>query len=81
MATYKIEWLNNNIEIVDPVVIPNPDGIILQVTKGTITCPVLLTIPNSEFGMMLEDVAVQDFNYDYDQLMERVLTALERYEV
>ena len=81
MATYKIEWLNNNIEIVDPVVTANPDGIILQVTKGTITCRVLLTTLNAEFGMMLEDVAVEDFNYDYGQLMDRVLTALQRYEI
>jgi hypothetical protein len=80
MATYKFEQFN--IEIVDPTVWADEDTIQLQVSKNTISVNIVLTTDNAKFGVLLEDISVQNLNYEgYVNLITRVLNKLRDFEV
>ena len=80
-GTFIFDWLNDGLEITNPTLTINPDGIIIYPTKMSINVPIVLTITGAKFGILLEDVTVQDFNYDAAQLTERVLTRLNDYKI
>ncbi len=80
MATYKFEQFN--VEIVDPTVWADEDTIQLQVSKNTISVNIVLTTDNAKFGVLLEDISVQNLNYEgYVNLIARVLNKLRDFEV
>jgi DNA mismatch repair ATPase MutS len=80
MATYKFEQFN--VEIVDPTVWADEDTIQLQVSKNTISVNIVLTTDNAKFGVLLEDISVQNLNYEgYVNLITRVLNKLRDFEV
>ena len=64
MATYKFSWLNNGFEIVNPELQCNSDGIVIFVSKNEITVPITLRTDTAEFGIDLDAVQVDDFNYN-----------------
>ena len=80
MATYKFEQFN--VEIVDPTVWADEDTIQLQVSKNTISVNIVLTTDNAKFGVLLEDISVQNLNYEgYVNLIARILNKLRDFEV
>ena len=78
---YKFDWLNNGLEITDPTLEIEADGIVIFPTKGYINAPILLITDTANFGVFLEDIKVNDFNYDSKQLLERVMTRLNDFKV
>ncbi len=80
MATYKFEQFK--VEITNPIVSANEDTIQLQVSKNTISVGVLLETKDAKFGILLEDIQVENLNYEsYENLMVRVNERLKDFEV
>ena len=80
MATYKFEQFK--VEITNPAVSANEDTIQLQVSKSTISVDVLLESKDAKFGVLLEDIQVENLSYEsYDNLMVRVNERLKDFEV
>lgn len=80
MATYKFEQFK--VEITNPTVSANEDTIQLQVSKSTIALDVLLETKDAKFGLLLEDIQVENLNYEgYENLMVRVNERLKDFEV
>ena len=80
MATYRFEQFN--LDIVNPTVTANEDTIQLQVSKNTISVNVVLETPTTKFGVLLDNIIVQNLNYDgYENLMVRVNERLRDFEV
>jgi len=80
MATYKFEQFN--VEIVDPTVTADEDTIQLQVSQNTISVNIVLETPTTRFGVLLDEIAVQNLNYEgYENLMVRVNERLRDFEV
>lgn len=79
--TYKFEQFNT--EIIDPTVIADMDTIMLNVTNTTISVKVTLETANAKlYGVQLKDVVVANLSFQgYENLMIRVMTNLEQYEV
>lgn len=79
MATYKFEEFN--IEIVDPTI--SIDPIVNQVDpiKMTISANIFLQTTTAKFGLILNDIAVIDLNYNSQQLEQRVLERLNDFIV
>ena len=78
---YKFDWLNNGLEITNPTLVIDSDGIEIYPSKGTINVPIKLTTDSAKFGIFLKDVKVEDFNYNAEQLTKRVTTRLNDYKV
>lgn len=69
-------------EIVDPTVEINP--IVREVNPIALTINVevtLITTNGSKFGLNLENVTVENLNYDSTTLTERVMDKLAEYAV
>jgi len=80
MATYKFEQFK--VEITNPTVSANEDTIQLQVSKSTIAVDVLLETKDAKFGLLLEDIQVENLNYEsYENLMVRVNERLKDFEI
>jgi len=80
MATYKFEQFK--VEITNPTVSANEDTIQLQVSKSTIAVDVLLETKDAKFGVLLEDIQVENLSYEgYDNLMIRVNERLKDFEI
>ena len=80
MATYKFEQFK--VEITNPTVLANEDTIQLQVSKSTIAVDVLLETKDAKFGLLLEDIQVENLNYEsYENLMVRVNERLKDFEI
>ena len=80
MATYKFEQFK--VEITNPSVSANEDTIQLQVSKNTIAVNVLLETNDAKFGVLLDDIQVENLSYEgYDNLMIRVNEKLKDFEV
>jgi len=62
MATYKFEQFK--VEITNPTVSANEDTIQLQVSKSTIAVDVLLETKDAKFGVLLEDIQVENLSYE-----------------
>jgi len=80
MATYRFEQFN--LDIVNPTVTANEDTIQLQVSQNTISVNIVLETPTTRFGVLLDEIAVQNLNYEgYENLMVRVNERLRDFEV
>lgn len=79
--TYRFNWLNNDLDIVDPILEIDPDGLVIFPSKMMISVPIKLETDSAKFGIFLEEVVVNDFNYDADQLEEKVLVRLQDFIV
>jgi len=80
MATYRFEQFN--LDIVDPTVTADEDTIQLQVSQNTISVNIVLETPTTRFGVLLDEIAVQNLNYEgYENLMVRVNERLRDFEV
>ena len=80
MATYRFEQFN--LDIVDPTVTANGDTIQLQVSQNTISVNIVLETPTTRFGVLLDEITVQNLNYEgYENLMVRVNERLRDFEV
>ena len=80
MATYRFEQFN--LDIVNPTVTANEDTIQLQVSQNTISVNIVLETPTTKFGVLLDEIAVQNLNYEgYENLMVRVNERLVDFEV
>ena len=78
---YLFNWLNNGLAMTSPELTVYADGLSIFPSKMTINVPIELTLNGVVFGMLLTDVIVKDFNYDLDQLIERVVVRLDDYKV
>jgi len=80
MATYKFEQFK--VEITNPSVSANEDTIQIQVSKSTIAVDVLLETKDAKFGLLLDDIKVDNLNYEgYENLIVRVNERLKDFEV
>lgn len=81
MAKYRFEYLNNGIEIIDPIIEINP--IVREVNPQTMTISVdiILVVDNAKFGILLDNVQVQNLNYDKTTLKDRVMGRLIDFQV
>ena len=80
MATYKFEQFK--VEITNPTVSANEDTIQLQVSKSTIAVDVLLETKDAKFGILLDDIQVENLNYEgYENLIVRVNERLKDFEI
>ena len=80
MATYRFEQFN--LDIVNPTITANEDTIQLQVSQNTISVNIVLETPTTRFGVLLDEIAVQNLNYEgYENLMVRVNERLRDFEV
>jgi len=80
MATYKFEQFK--VEITNPTVSANEDTIQIQVSKSTISVDVLLETKDAKFGLLLDDIQVDNLNYEgYENLIVRVNERLKDFEV
>lgn len=77
----KYKFPKFNIEIVDPNIEVNPIVNDLNPNAMTLTADVILETDTAKFGVQLTDVPVNDLNYDYDELIARVTTKLQDYEI
>lgn len=80
MATYRFEQFN--LDIVNPTVTANEDTIQLQVSKNTISVNIVLQTDTAKFGVLLDNIVVQNMNYEgYENLMLRVNERLQDFIV
>ncbi len=80
MATYRFEQFN--LDIVNPSISADEDTIQLQVSQNTISVNVILETDSTRFGVLLDEIAVQNLNYEgYENLMVRVNERLRDFEV
>ena len=80
MATYRFEQFN--LDIVNPTLLVDEDTIHLQVSQNTISVNIVLETPTTRFGVLLDEIAVQNLNYEgYENLMVRVNERLRDFEV
>lgn len=77
--TYKFPQFN--IEIIDPTIEVNKVVNDLNPDTMTLTANVVLIVDSARFGVGLTDVTVNDLNYNYEQLCERVVSKLKYYEI
>ena len=78
--TYRFDQFN--IDIVNPTVDANEDSIALQPTLNTISVDVTLTTNSVTFGVRLEEIQVQNLNYEgKDNLLLRVNERLQDFEI
>ena len=68
MKTYKFPQFN--VEIKGSTVTPNKDSILLNVTNSTISVSVLLETDSAKYGVLLEDIPVNNRTwYSYTKLL------------
>lgn len=78
---YQFSWLNNNVKLIDPVLTVDPVVHAVDPINMTIAVDITLTANGYTAGLRLEDVAVENLNYDTNTLEIRVLAKLEEYKV
>lgn len=87
---YKIEWLNNNLEIENPTIDivglmqGNPNIIDIDFITLLYSVDIILTTDSAKFGMTLENVKAESLNFNNEgaKMPLQVLTALnEQYAV
>ena len=79
MKKYKFPQFN--VEIINPTIEVNPIVNDLNPDAMTLTANVVLETDTARFGVQLTDVPLNDLNYNYDELIERVTNKLQDYEV
>lgn len=81
---YKIEWLNNNLEIENPTIEivglmqGNPNIIDIDFITLLYSVDIILTTDSAKFGMTLENVKAESLNFNNEgsKMPQQVLTAL-----
>lgn len=80
MATYRFEQFN--IDIIDPAIDANEDTISIQPSTNTIAVDVTLTTDSATFGIRLEQIQVQNLNYEgKENLLLRVNERLNDFVI
>ena len=76
---YKFE--NHNIEFENPEIEIQSDGITLIPSKMEITVNLILRVNGCKYGVTLENVKVDNFNYDTESLQEKVMIRLLDFRI
>jgi hypothetical protein len=76
---YKFE--NHNIEFENPEIEIQSDGIILTPSQMEISVNLILRVDGCKYGVTLDNVKVENFNYDTDSLHEKVMVRLQDFLV
>ena len=76
---YKFE--NHNIEFENPEIEIQSDGITLMPSKMEITVNLILRVNGCKYGVTLENVKVDNFNYYTDSLQEKVMIRLNDFKI
>lgn len=76
---YKFE--NHNIEFENPEIEIQSDGITLMPSKMEITVNLILRVNGCKYGVTLENVKVDNFNYDTESLQEKVMIRLLDFRI
>ena len=78
--TYRFEQFN--IDITDPAIDANEDSISIQPSTNTIAVDVTLTTDSATFGIRLEQIQVQNLNYEgKENLLLRVTERLNDFVI
>jgi hypothetical protein len=76
---YKFE--NHNIEFENPEIEIQSDGITLMPSRMEISVNLILRVNGCKYGVTLENVKVDNFNYDTESLHEKVLIRLQDFRI
>ena len=76
---YKFE--NHNIEFENPEIEIQSDGITLMPSRMEISVNLILRVNGCKYGVTLENVKVENFNYDTDSLHEKVMIRLQDFRI
>tara|TARA_R110000822_G_scaffold173799_1_gene313412 strand:- start:462 stop:701 length:240 start_codon:yes stop_codon:yes gene_type:complete len=76
---YKFE--NHNIEFENPEIEIQSDGITLMPSRMEISVNLILRVNGCKYGVTLENVKVENFNYDTDSLHEKVMIRLQDFKI
>ena len=76
---YKFE--NHNIEFENPQIEIQNDGITLIPSQMEISVNLILRVNGCKYGVTLENVKVDNFNYDIDSLNEKVMIRLQDFKI
>jgi hypothetical protein len=77
-GTYKFEQFK--VEIKNPNLIIN-EGIVIHQSRMMIDVSLTLAVEGMKFGIILEDVLVDNLNYSDESLIEKVLIRLNDFKV
>ena len=76
---YKFE--NHNIEFENPEIEIQSDGITLMPSRMEIYVNLILRVNGCKYGVTLENVKVDNLNYDTDTLNQKVMIRLQDFLV
>jgi hypothetical protein len=76
---YKFE--NHNIEFENPEIEIQNDGIVLTPSRMEITVNLILRVNGCKYGVTLENVKVDNLNYDTNTLNQKVMIRLQDFLV
>ena len=76
---YKFE--NHNIEFENPEIEIQSDGITLMPSRMEISVNLILRVNGCKYGVTLENVKVDNLNYDTDTLNQKVMIRLQDFLV
>jgi hypothetical protein len=76
---YKFE--NHNIEFENPEIQIQNDGIVLTPSRMEISVNLILRVNGCKYGVTLDNVKVDNFNYDTDSLNQKVMIRLQDFLV
>ena len=76
---YKFE--NHNIELENPEIEIQNDGITLIPSQMEISVNLILRVNGCKYGVTLENVKVDNFNYDTESLHEKVMVRLQDFRI
>jgi hypothetical protein len=76
---YKFE--NHNIEFENPEIQIQTDGITLTPSQMEISVNLILRVDGCKYGVTLDNVKVENFNYDTDSLHEKVMIRLQDFKI
>ena len=76
---YKFE--NHNIEFENPEIEIQSDGITLIPSQMEISVNLILRVNGCKYGVTLENVKVDNFNYDTESLHEKVMIRLLDFRI
>jgi hypothetical protein len=76
---YKFE--NHNIEFENPEIQIQNDGIVLTPSRMEISVNLILRVNGCKYGVTLENVKVDNLNYDTNTLNQKVMIRLQDFLV
>ena len=77
----KYKFTNHNIEFENPEIEIQTDGITLIPSKMEISLNLTLSVKGCKYGIILENVKVENFNYDTQSLNEKVMIRLQDFKI